>query len=142
MSSDVRPIRPPAHKPAHNSPIPRHWSVVATNGRKGARIRSSRVQLEGHNLRFVFRGMERLLAQPVERYPPEMEQTMSIRNILMTTAALALLTPLIAPTASFAQNRGPAGNIAAGVAAGPRSMGTAAPAAAAPAPRASVAPAG
>ena len=42
---------------------------------------------------------------------------MSIRNILMTSAALAMLTPLIAATPSFAAGRGFAGNAAAGIAA-------------------------
>ncbi len=51
---------------------------------------------------------------------------MSIRNILMTTAALAMLTPMIAPAASFAAGRGMAGNVAAGVAAS-HGMAAAAP---------------
>ena len=50
---------------------------------------------------------------------------MSIRNILMTSAALALLTPLIAATPSFAEGRGFAGNVAAGIAASPRGMANA-----------------
>jgi len=51
---------------------------------------------------------------------------MSIRNILMTTAAVAMLTPLIAPTPSFAGGRGLAGNIATGIAANPSGVANAA----------------
>ena len=50
---------------------------------------------------------------------------MSIRNILMTSAALAMLTPLIAATPSFAEGRGFAGHAAAGIAASPRGMAAA-----------------
>lgn len=47
---------------------------------------------------------------------------MSMRKILMTTAALALLTPLIAATPSFAEGRGFLRSTAAGIAASPRGM--------------------
>ena len=50
---------------------------------------------------------------------------MSIRNILMTSAALAMLTPLIAASPSLAAGRGFAGNAAAGIAASPRGMAAA-----------------
>jgi hypothetical protein len=73
-------------------------------------------------LRIVFRALERLPAQPVETVSPEMEPTMSIRNILMTSAALAMLTPLIAATPSFADGRGFVRGAAAGIAASPRGM--------------------
>jgi hypothetical protein len=47
---------------------------------------------------------------------------MSICRILMTTAALAMLTPLIAATPSFAEGRGFLRSTAAGVAASPRGV--------------------
>jgi BA14K-like protein len=52
-----------------------------------------------------------------------MERKMNLRMTLMTTAALAMLTPLIA-TPSFAEGRGFAGH--AGIAASPRGMANAA----------------
>jgi hypothetical protein len=122
MSSDVRPIG----LPARNKPLARVSVMVATNRRKREAARSSRVQFGSHNLRIVFRALERLPAPPVEAVSPEMEPTMSIRNILMTTAALAMLTPLIIPTTSFAAGRGIAGNVAAGVAASPQGVAHAA----------------
>ena len=51
---------------------------------------------------------------------------MNMRMTLMTTAALALLTPLMLPTTSFAEGRGWAGHMAAGIAASPRGVGNAA----------------
>jgi hypothetical protein len=68
--------------------------------------------------RFVFGALERLSVPPVETASPEMERAMNMRTILMTTAALAMLTPLLLPTTSFAEGRGFAGH--AGIAASPR----------------------
>ena len=51
---------------------------------------------------------------------------MNIRKILMTTAALAMVTPLLAATPSFAAGRGGmAGHVAAGIAGSPRGMANA-----------------
>jgi len=50
---------------------------------------------------------------------------MNIRKMVMTTAALAMLTPLIAATPSFAEGRGFAGHMAAGIAASPRGVANA-----------------
>jgi hypothetical protein len=55
-----------------------------------------------------------------------MESTMNIRKMVMSTAALAMLTPLIAATPSFAEGRGFAGHMAAGIAASPRGVANAA----------------
>src|SRR3954469_23159978 len=127
MSSEVRPIRAASHKEAANQ------GTGATNRRKPDphpfMLRTVRESQPADHVQ----GMERLTAQPVEAVSPEMEPTMSIRNILMTTAALAMLTPVIAPTASSAAG-GFAANAAAGMAASPRGAAAGgAPAAAAPA---------
>jgi hypothetical protein len=67
MSSDVRPIRLPAHD--------RNAAAVATNRRKPGPVRSRRVQFGSHKLQIVFRALERLPALPVETVSPEMEPT-------------------------------------------------------------------